>query len=39
MKLCVAFVEPVREFCVGWTQRCAEIRKNIKRTPLCFPTE
>jgi hypothetical protein len=39
MKLCVASFQPVRGFCVGWTQRYAEIRKNIKRTPLCFPTE
>src|SRR5882762_8166439 len=23
MKLCVASLEPVREFCVGWTQRYA----------------
>ena len=38
MKLCVASFEPVRGFCVR-TQRYAEVRKNIKRTPLCFPTE
>jgi hypothetical protein len=39
MKLGVASFEPVKGFCIGWTQRYAEISKNIKRTPLCYPTE